>query len=166
MSNATAVPRRSISLGELEASVGTVLGTSDWITIDQKRIDAFAEVSGDVQFIHVDPARAAAETPFGGTIAHGFLVLSLISEMRHGVVPPIEDLAMGINYGFDRVRFTSPVKAGTRIRGHVTMKALEHHSERDVQLTWGITVEIEHEDKPALVADWLTRAVLKSGGDR
>ncbi len=101
--------------------VGTETGLSDWILVDQKMIDAFAEATGDHQFIHVDPVRAAAESPFGGTIAHGFLTLSLLSTMNYNCLPNVREQTMGINYGFDKVRFMSPVKSGTRIRGHFVL---------------------------------------------
>lgn len=153
----------SLPLAEFERRIGDEVGVSDWLVVDQAMVDAFANVSGDHQFIHVDPDRAAA-TPYGGTIAHGFLVLSLLSRLRAEAVPRIEGVAMGINYGFERVRFTAPVRTGAAIRGRFVLKELSPRSETadhvTYQLTWGATVDIRGEDKPALVADWLTRAVL------
>jgi len=148
-----------IRLDELRARVGSQIGMSDWITVDQDLIDRFADVSGDFQFIHVDADRAA-QTPFGTTIAHGFLVLCLISQMRADAVARIDGTVMGINYGFNKVRFTAPVKSGARVRGRFTLDEITDVSDDQVQMTWGVTVEIEGEDKPGVVAQWLTRAVL------
>ncbi|MEM9028411.1 MAG: MaoC family dehydratase [Pseudomonadota bacterium] len=151
----------TIDLSALKQRVGDVIGVSDWILVDQAKISAFAELTGDPQFIHVDPARARAETPFGGTIAHGFLLLSLVTQMRANAVPPIVGIAMGINYGFERVRFISPVPSGSRVRGRFTLAALEARGPNEVQLAWGVSVDVSGAHKPALVAEWLTRAILK-----
>lgn len=145
--------------------MGEPVGVSDWFLVDQDLIDAFADVSGDRQFIHVDPERARSETPFGGTIAHGFLVLSLISRMRHNAVPPIANVVMGINYGFERVRFISPVPSGSRIRGRFTLNELDERGPNEFQFTWGVSVDIDGAHKPALVAEWLTRAIVKPDRD-
>jgi len=149
----------SLPVERLESLAGTEVGISSWHSIDQARIDAFADVTKDHQFIHVDPA-TAAKTPFGGTIAHGFLTLSLLSAMGLEAQPKIDRLVMGINYGFDRVRFLSPVKAGARVRGRFVLK--EHKSPKpgELDITWGVTVEIEGESRPALSADWLNRFYL------
>src|SRR3954462_14034747 len=112
---------REISLADVPGLVGQEVGTSEWINVDQSMIDLFANATLDHQFIHVDPARAEAESPFGGTIAHGFLTLSLLSAMNFESVPKIREQTMGINYGFDRVRFMSPVRSGSRVRGHLTL---------------------------------------------
>lgn len=133
--------------------------TSRWMTVDQARIDAFAKVTEDEQFIHVDPKRAAA-TPFGGTVAHGFLTLSLLSAMAYSALLRIEGAAHGVNYGFDRVRFVHPVRSGSRVRGHFTLKALTARSAREWQLSYEVSVEIEGVEKPALVAQWLTMQVM------
>lgn len=136
------------------ARIGEQLGVSDWVTIDQARIDAFADVTGDHQFIHVDPVRAA-ETPFGGTIAHGMLTLSLIGEMFPAEAIVLEGMTMGLNYGFDRVRFLAPVRSGRRVRARHYLVAIESRGPGNWLVTTRIEVEIEGEDKPALVADWL-----------
>ncbi|MEO0797625.1 MAG: MaoC family dehydratase [Pseudomonadota bacterium] len=152
-----------ITTAELQDHVGSDLGVSNWVTIDQDLVDRFAAVSGDHQWIHVDPGRAAA-TPFGSTIAHGFLVLSLISQFRAEAVGNISDAVMGINYGFDRLRFTAPVTTGSRVRGRFTLAELDRLDARTVQMKWTVTVEIAGTDKPALVADWVTRAMLAADG--
>ncbi len=135
--------------------VGQEIGVSSWHVVDQKRIDAFAEVTEDHQFIHVDPVRAAKETPFGTTIAHGFLSLSLMSAFAYEVLPTIEDSAMSVNYGFDKLRFVSPVRAGARVRGRFTLTDATLRSPKELLSRTNVTVEIEGESKPALVADWL-----------
>ena len=139
---------------EIKACIGTEIGVSDWIMIDQKAIDTFADVTGDHQFIHVDPA-AAAQTPFGGTVAHGFLTLSLLSQMAAGVmlIPPT--IKMAVNYGFEKVRFIAPVRSGKRVRGRFTLVSIEEKRPGQWQFLHHVTVEIEGEDKPALTADWI-----------
>ena len=142
------------SIEEIALKVGQEVGVSDWIAIDQARIDAFADVTEDRQFIHVDP-EAAARTPFGGTVAHGFLTLSLLSQMAAGVmlVPPT--VKMAVNYGFERVRFIAPVRSGKRVRGRFRLDRFEEKRPGQWQFVHEVTVEIEGEDKPALVADWI-----------
>lgn len=147
---------REISLTEVEGLVGTEIGTSEWITVDQPMIDLFADATHDHQFIHVDPERAAAESPFGGTIAHGFLTLSLLSAMNFDCVPKIREQTMGINYGFDRIRFMSPVKSGSRIRGHFTLAEIRFRGAGMLMTTYDVSVEIENEKKQALTAIWTT----------
>ncbi|MEA3062220.1 MAG: hypothetical protein QOJ94_2001 [Sphingomonadales bacterium] len=142
------------TLDEIRARVGDEVGVSDWILVDQARIDAFAEVTEDRQFIHVDPA-AAAQTPFGGTVAHGFLTLSLLSRMAADAMLRPEGVKMGVNYGFDRVRFMAPVRSGKRVRGRFTLTAFDEKRPGQYQFVHNVTVEIEGEDKPALVADWI-----------
>lgn len=154
-------PARTLDLDEMETLVGHELGVSGWHEVTQALIDCFAAATGDDQFIHVDPARAAAETPFGTTIAHGFLTLSLLSTMGREAIPSIRDRAMGINYGFERVRFLQPVTCGSQVRGRFVLKALERRPERRVLLRYDASVEIEGADKPALAAEWLTMAVMK-----
>lgn len=136
------------------AMVGKEVGVSPWHVMDQKRIDAFAAATEDFQFIHVDPARAAA-TPFGSTIAHGFLTMSMLSVFSHEALPKLADVAMGVNYGTDKMRFVSPVKAGVRIRGRFTLTEATLRKPKELFTRTNVTVEIEGEDKPALVADWL-----------
>ncbi|QTL03731.1 MaoC family dehydratase [Aquabacter sp. L1I39] len=135
--------------------VGHELGVSDWIAIDQDRIDRFADSTGDHQFIHVDPERARA-SPFGSTIAHGFLILSLMAPMGRQVPTP-EGVLLNVNYGLNKVRFITPVPVGSRIRGRFALKAFNPVGEREVQATLAVTVEIEGWPKPALVAEWLIR---------
>ena len=142
------------TLDQIRAKIGTDIGTSDWITVDQPRIQAFADATEDQQFIHVDPA-AAAHTPFGGTIAHGFLTLSLLSRMAADVVLSPDNLKMAVNYGLDRVRFIAPVRAGKRVRGRFTLDAADEKAPGQLLLKHSVTVEIEGEDKPALTAQWL-----------
>jgi acyl dehydratase len=135
--------------------VGRELGTSDWVAVDQNRIDAFAACTGDRQWIHVDVERARRESPFGGPIAHGYLSLSLVAAMvlELGAIPP--DAATGLNYGLDKVRFITPVKAGARVRTRASLRAAELQSGGRMLLKLGCTLEIEGEAKPALVAEML-----------
>lgn len=142
------------SLDEIRSRVGQEVGVSSWLTVDQARIDSFAEATEDRQFIHVDPA-AAAQTPFGGTIAHGFLSLSLLSRMAAEATFLPEGLKMAINYGFDRVRFLAPVRSGRRVRGRFTLDSAEEKAPGQWLMRHKVTVEIEGEDKPALTAEWL-----------
>jgi acyl dehydratase len=142
------------SIDDIKGRIGQEIGTSGWLTIDQQAIDAFADVTQDRQFIHVDP-EAAAKTPFGGTIAHGFLTLSLLSRMAADVMLVPENLKMAVNYGFERVRFVAPVRAGKRIRGHFRLASAEEKRPGQWQFVHNVTVEIEGEEKPALTADWI-----------
>ena len=146
-----------VPAAELAAMVGQTF-TSRWMIVDQARIDAFAKVTEDEQFIHVDPARAA-ETAFGGAVAHGFLTLSLLSAMAYSALPKIEGAAHGVNYGFDRVRFVRPVPSGSRVRGHFMLRAVTPRSANEWQLRYDVSVEIEGAEKPALAATWLTMQV-------
>jgi acyl dehydratase len=150
---------RGLPLADYLALKGKDLGASEWILVDQGRIDRFAETTEDHQFIHIDPERAAA-TPFGTTIAHGYLTLSLLSKMAYGVMPGIEGSKMGVNYGLNSVRFLAPVKSGSRVRGHFTMKDVTERSAGVVQSTVEVKVEIEGEAKPALAAEWVTLAYV------
>jgi acyl dehydratase len=142
------------SLDEIRSKVGTDLGASPWIAIGQADIDTFADVTGDHQFIHVDP-EAAARTPFGGTVAHGFLTLSLLSQMAASVMLVPETTKMAVNYGFEKVRFIAPVRSGKRVRGHFTLASAEEKKPGQWQFVHQVTVEIEGEDRPALQADWI-----------
>lgn len=142
------------SLDEIRARVGEEVGLSDWITIDQRRIDAFADATEDRQFIHVD-LDAAARTSFGGTIAHGFLSLSLLSRMAAEATLLPDGLKMAVNYGFDRVRFLAPVRCGKRVRGRFTLDSAQEKAPGQWLMRHRVTVEIEGEDKPALTAEWL-----------
>lgn len=148
----------------LKASEGKDEGHGDWFEITQDQIDRFADCTIDHQFIHVDPERAATETPFGGTIAHGFLTLSMLTHLTSSVpseMPPLDGLLMGINYGFDKVRFINPVNSGKRVRARGMVKSVELKGSA-VNSTRTITVEIEGVEKPALVADWIGRLVFDS----
>jgi acyl dehydratase len=138
----------------LRASVGTEVGVSSWLTIDQPRIDAFADATEDRQFIHVDPA-AAAQTPFGGTIAHGFLSLSMLSRMGAEAMLLPDSMTMAVNYGLDRVRFIAPVPSGKRIRGRFVLDSVDEKAPGQLLVRHSVTVEIEGVDKPALTAQWL-----------
>ena len=142
------------SIEDIRARVGSEIGVSDWITVDQDRIDRFAEATEDRQFIHVDP-EAAKQTPFGGTIAHGFLSLSLLSRMATDVMLAPDTLKMGVNYGLDRVRFIAPVRSGSRVRGRFTLDSAEDKAPGQLLVRHTVTVEIEDGAKPALTAQWL-----------
>lgn len=142
------------TLDEIRSRVGQEVGVSRWIVIDQVRIDAFAEATEDRQFIHVDPD-AAARTPFGGTIAHGFLLLSLLSRMGAEAMLLPHGLKMAVNYGFERVRFLAPVRAGKRVRGRFVLDSIEEKAAGQLLMRHVVTVDIEGEEKPALTALWL-----------
>ena len=144
-----------VSLQAYQAMVGKEIGVSSWHLIDQKRIDVYADVIEDHQFIHVDPERASKETAFGTTIAHGFLTMSLMSIMSYEVMPVIEGTSMGVNYGFDKLRFLSPVRSGSRVRGRFTLAEAKLRKPKELQSRTSVTVEIEGEEKPALIADWI-----------
>ena len=144
---------------DLPSLIGTEVGLSKWFEIDQARIDAFADATEDWQFIHVDP-EAAKQTPFGGTIAHGFLTLSLLSAMTYDAVPPLEGVVMGVNYGFDKLRFLAPVRAGSNVRGRFKMLSVEDKGGGRWLLKHEVTVEIEGAEKPALIAEWLGMQVV------
>jgi acyl dehydratase len=142
---------------ELKAAVGEQIGTSDWVTVDQKQIDTFAEATGDHQWIHVDVERAKSG-PFGGTIAHGYLTLSLLPVFSAQVYR-VENVKMGINYGLNKVRFTSPVPVNSRLRGSFELLEVTE-VQGGVQVINKVTVEIEGSERPACVAEWVTRAYL------
>ena len=145
-----------------EAAVGRPEGTGDWFEVNQDRINAFAEVTEDRQFIHVDPTMSAELSPWKVTIAHGFLTLSMLTHLCGSIPTPPETLngiLMGVNYGFDKVRFVAPVKVGAKIRASSVLKAVDQKDPNTLQVVRTVTVEIEGENKPALVADWVTRLV-------
>ena len=143
------------SLRDLESQVGKEVGVSPWIEVTQERIDTFAKAIDDFQWIHVDQERAR-KSPFGGTIAHGFLTLSLLSHLSERTFG-FTDRRMGVNYGLNRVRFTSPLPSGSRVRARFTLQKFEKIADGGVQVTWNTTVEREGSDKPVLVAEWLGR---------
>jgi len=145
------------SIDELRSAVGTDVGSSDWIDIDQQRIDLFADATGDHQWIHVDPERAAAG-PFGTTVAHGFLTLSLLPRLGEGLVD-VEGMTMGVNYGLNKVRFPAPVPVGSRVRAHVRLLSVDDVP-GGVQVVTQVTIEREGGDKPVCVADSVSRLYL------
>ncbi len=144
----------SLSIDDLTGMTGSEIGTSRWFVVGQDRIDAFADATEDHQFIHVDPA-AASMTPFGGTIAHGFLSLSLLSAMAYDAIPKVDGVRMMVNYGFDRVRFLAPVRSGSKVRGRFVLAAFDERAPGQYLARYTVTVEIDGSDKPALTADWL-----------
>jgi acyl dehydratase len=143
-----------VPIADIRDRVGKEIGVSSWLTMGQHRIDEFAESTEDRQFIHVDP-QAAAQTPFGTTIAHGFLSLSMLSRMAAEVMLVPDSTKMAVNYGLDRVRFIAPVKSGKRIRGRFRLDSIEEKAPGQLLLRHTVTVEIEGEEKPALTAEWL-----------
>ena len=149
----TVVPKE-----ELASKVGSQIGPGEWVTIGQERINTFADCTEDHQFIHIDEEKAA-QTPFGGTIAHGFLTLSMLVKMCEGdgIVP--ENVVMGINYGFNKIRFLAPVRAGKRVRAHRELVSVEEKDGNRFLMTQSVSVEIEGEETPALVAEWLSMVV-------
>jgi acyl dehydratase len=151
--------RRGLPVQDYMALKGSDLGVSEWLVVDQARIDSFAEVTGDHQFIHVNP-ELAKQTPFGTTIAHGYLTLSLLSRMAYDVLPGIEGTKMGVNYGLNSLRFLAPVKSGSRVRGAFRMADVQERSPGVIQSTVEVKVEIEGEAKPALAAEWVTLAYV------
>jgi acyl dehydratase len=153
--------KETLTAEEIKGRIGTVLGQSSWITVDQKMIDGFAVVTNDHQFIHIDPERAKKETPFGGTIAHGYLTLSLLAGMGYEALPAIANRAMGINYGLDKVRFLNPVRAGSKVRGTFKLAEVTQRSPKELLFKYEVMVEIEGQDRPALIAESLGMAVLQ-----
>ncbi|HLG98076.1 MAG TPA: MaoC family dehydratase [Bryobacteraceae bacterium] len=145
-------PRVINGLDELRSLTGQEIGVSDWMPVTQEMINRFADVTGDHQWIHVDIDRAQRETPFGSTIAHGFLTVSLLSELSRQTIEVRGDYKMRINYGFNKLRFVSPVPAGARIRARFAPRKVTEN-----EVTWSVTVEVEGREKPALVAEWLSR---------
>ena len=148
---------RAVPVDELRASLGGEIAVSEWFEIGQDRIDSFADTTEDHQWIHVDTERAAAESPFKTTIGHGFLSLSMLAPIMMRTIRVAGDFRHGINYGLNRVRFPTPVPAGSRIRGHISLKELDEHH-WGVQTVWGVTVEVEDNPKPCVVAEWVTRS--------
>ena len=152
-------PLRTIGIEALSARVGGELGVSEWFRIDQGMIDAFADLTQDRYFIHIDPARAAA-TQFGGTIAHGFLTMSMLSAMAYQACPAVEGTKTQVNYGFNRLRFVAPVPTGSRIRGRFILKSFDVKPDGRWQVVYDVSVEIEGQPKPALVAEWIGAGFL------
>lgn len=150
---------QTVTRQELEAKVGQKLGISDWFLIDQARVNDFADVTLDHQFLHVDLEKAR-KSPFGGTIAHGFLTLSLLVHLCLPFIPNLSDRKLLVNYGFDKIRFAAPVKVGKRIRAVGTLGEVSERKPGNVIMRVDVSVEIEGEDKPALVAEWLSLHVV------
>ena len=148
------------TLEDMQQRVGTDFGSSAWMLIDQPMIDSFAKLTFDEYFIHTDPERARRETPHGGTIAHGFLTLSLLAQMAYQVCPLVEGTKSGVNYGFNRLRFVAAVPSGKRVRSHFKLKAFDLQPGTRWTATWEVSVEIEGADKPAIVAEWLNAGFL------
>lgn len=150
----------TVTLDEMHALVGTEFAGSDWVTVDQEMIDKFADATGDHQFIHVNPDMAKL-TPFGGTIAHGFLTLSLMPQLMSQMdLPRLDGIKMGVNYGGNKVRFLTPVRSGKRVRGHGKLIEVVEKRPGQIQQTLEFTVEIEGEEKPALIAEWITQVFV------
>jgi acyl dehydratase len=145
-----------MTLDDLRASVGKELGVSGWREITQQKIDQFAQITGDDQWIHLDRDRAARDSPYGATIAHGFLTVGLLSSLINVAIEITGDFKMRVNYGFNRLRFTGAVPSGSRIRGRFTLQSIKE-VDGGVEIAWLSTVEVEGRDKPALVAEWLGR---------
>ena len=150
---------KTVTRQELTALVGRELGVSEWFVVDQARVNAFADVTLDHQFVHVDLERAK-QTPFGGTIAHGFLTLSLLVHLVLPFIPELAKRKLVVNYGFDKVRFAAPVRVGKRIRAASTLGAVEERKPGNVMMRIDVSVEIENENKPALVAEWWSLHVV------
>ena len=147
----------TVTTDELQAMVGQSIGTSEWLTVDQAMIDKFAEATGDHQFIHIDSEKAKL-TPFGGTIAHGFLTLSLMPAITQKTdLPRMDGIKMGVNYGGNKTRFLAPVRSGKRVRGHFKLLEIDEKRPGQWQQTVEYTLEIEGEDKPALIAEWISQ---------
>ena len=145
-----------MTLADLRKQVGKEIGVSDWHLITQSQIDRFAEITGDHQWIHLDQERAVRESPYGTTIAHGFLTVGMLSQLINEAVNIEGDFKLRVNYGFNRLRFTGAVPSGSRIRARFTLQSIKD-VEGGVEITWLATVEVEGRDKPALVAEWLGR---------
>jgi acyl dehydratase len=151
---------QAVTRTELERDIGRELGTSDWLLMEQDRVNRFADVTMDHQYVHVDPERAR-QTPFGGTIAHGLLTLSLIVPLCIDFVPKLAGTKLLLNYGFDKVRFSAPVRVGKRIRAHCKLSGVEERKPGNVIVKLDVKIEVEDEEKPALIAEWLSLHVLE-----
>lgn len=158
------MPTNQTTLDALNGRIGQEVAVSDWVQIKQQRIDDFAKVIGDEQWIHVDPLRAAAESPYETTVAHGFLLLSLIGNMlRHQI--EVTDSPMNLDYGLDRVRFTQPVNSSAVVRGRFVVKQVRQHDD-GLLVTWDVTVERQHVEKPVCVAEWVVLYFSKAGASQ
>ncbi len=146
-----------VPVADLIAKEGQEIGVTRWFHMDQERVNQFADCTEDWYFIHTDPEKAKTETPWGGTIAHGFLTASLLSAMAYDVVPRIQGVAHGVNYGFDKLRFVSKVPVGSNVRGRFVLKRADTSKDGEITLTYNVTIEIEDQERPAVVADWIAR---------
>jgi acyl dehydratase len=149
------------TVAELRAHIGQEVGCASWLTISQGMIDTFANLTNDHQYIHVDPPRAMTETSYGGTIVHGFLALSMLTQMLMSAVPTIRGTSTSINYGFDKIRFLSPVRSDSAIRGRFMLAAVEERAPNELTVRYETTLEIRDNNRPALFADWLIRLYLR-----
>ena len=148
------------TIEDMKAKVGTVIGTSEWVLVDQEMINKFADATGDHQFIHIDIEKAKL-TPFGQTIAHGFLTLSLIPMLAAKAnLPHLDNIKMGVNYGSDKLRFLAPVKSGKRVRAHFKLASFEEKRPGQIQSMQEVSIEIEGEDKPALITEWISQTFV------
>mgnify|MGYP001235929112 FL=1 len=143
------------SISEIKKFLGSEVGLSDWVVINQERINKFAKLTEDEQFIHIDPERASKETPFGGTVAHGFLTLSMLVKLAESALPKIKDVKFTINYGFDKIRFIYPVAANSNLRARFILKEVEERSLTQIMTKWDVSVEIKNVERPAIVATWV-----------
>ena len=143
------------SIIEIKKFLGSEVGLSDWVTVDQERINKFAKLTEDEQFIHIDPERASKETPFGGTVAHGFLTLSMLVKLAESALPKIKDVKFTINYGFDKIRFIYPVAANSNLRARFILKEVEERSLTQIMTKWDVSVELKNVERPAIVATWV-----------
>lgn len=150
---------KTVKVEDIPNLIGQEAGLSEWREVTQAMINQFADATDDHQWIHVDEEKAK-ETPFGGTIAHGFLTLSLLSTLAYEALPALEGVTMGINYGFDKVRFMTPVKTGARVRARFILSDAEIRPSGRIVFHYGVTLEIENSKKPALTADWITIAMV------
>ncbi|MEM1378444.1 MAG: MaoC family dehydratase [Pseudomonadota bacterium] len=153
--------KRTITVSDIEGAIGSIVGASEWRTVTQDMINSFADATDDHQWIHLDAERAAKETPFGGTIAHGFLTLSLLSTLAYEALPDLEGATMGMNYGFDKIRFTAPVKTGARVRAVFTLTNADIRKSGRVLFTYDVKLEVENTLTPALSATWIIMSVLE-----
>lgn len=143
------------SITEMKKFLGSEVGLSDWVVINQERINKFAKLTEDEQFIHIDPERASKETPFGGTVAHGFLTLSMLVKLAESALPKIKDVKFTINYGFDKIRFIHPVAANSNLRARFILKEVEERSLTQIMTKWDVSVEIKNVERPAIVVTWV-----------
>jgi len=148
---------KTISLETFKSLVGKEIGVSDWLRVTQERVNAFADATGDHQWIHVDPERAKRESPFGGPIAHGFLTLSLLPFLNEEAMPKPEGIKMGVNYGLNKVRFVSPVPVGSNVRARTVLKELAPAGDNVLQAVLNVTIEIEGQQKPSAAVEWVVR---------